>query len=858
MKLLKVLSLVIASLGFVANASDRVYVIDNPSVGAGSLFYNYSDPVLFNNPYQAANTDNPAYNFQQIHRYVGSDLSIKTTIKKCISTTYTDPYVYTNCEGVENRTGATEVLIDVGGVQRLRATFRLMVPKASLYEVLNPPPAYIPANAFTVYVEGTIENPNCTVSIGQLLPPTPLQKEREQYFEYIAPVADSEKLETLVVDCEKPYRTIHFYGNNTHDKKRHNFILAESLTLLGKETPPSDIDFSLSIPRIPMATQELDGKAGINLLDEVEVVVAATAVGVSANDSRSVMVSLDFGFGRKFESVPLSRFANGANVDIPFRIKYEFAQRGKRDLRAIINEDGQIAEVNRQNNESTTDVHVLCKAKELPQRFVQWDEQWGGDQYANQIYGETRADGSPEPKKGQPKRMSALGCMTTSLAMLYRSYGINRTVLGEDLEPGTVNSGYKSSTFWSGTVAEFQGFGAYDSSGAVIVHGAVNYGRRAAKKTCEMNGGGVEECAIESLKSFDFSKAINFVPVGLSDDLDKELCEGNPFVLKVPSIREPLNDRKAHFVVATRMAVDKSGSYGYLVADPAVSNEREVFYDLSKVRGARIYRSHSADSRIHTGKGSFEVRFTGNVNVVVTSPSGRKVQYNTDGHLHNDIPDSYFLTPEEIGDIEDDSRGSASMAFVVQGAEVGAYRIEMEAAGNTEYSIIRLGFDENGSINGVNSKKGSMLENQLEELYFTYSSDPYSAPEEPEPQPQEYVLQVAKADLFNLYFKKALVIKGKLTDSRSRPFETINERVRIKIDGVKFDIKRSSFVKYRVRGGYRYSHVSLKSGIAVHYNTSDGDLDFYLSSKEFRSGKAVIAVDIDGNIAQKEISIRRR
>ncbi|AFY02736.1 cell adhesion domain-containing protein [Bdellovibrio bacteriovorus] len=841
MKLLKVLSLVIASLGFVANASDHVYVIDNPSVGAGSLFYNYSDPVLFNNPYQAANTDNPAYNFQQIHRYVGSDLSIKTTIKKCISTTYTDPYVYTNCEGVENRTGATEVLIDVGGVQRLRATFRLMVPKASLYEVLNPPPAYIPANAFTVYVEGTIENPNCTVSIGQLLPPTPLQKEREQYFEYIAPVADSEKLETLVVDCEKPYRTIHFYGNNTHDKKRHNFILAESLTLFEKSVVPSDVDFAVGMPQIPLASMEADAKPGINLADEVEVKVTASASGISANDSRSVTVALDYGVGTKYESVPASRFANGANVEIPFRIKYQFSQRGLRVLKATINGDGLVPEVNLSNNQSLGELHVLCKAKELPRRFVQKDPKWGGDQYAN-----------------QPKRMSALGCMTTSLAMLYQYYGIEKTVLGEDLDPGSVNKGFKSPTFWSGTVSEFQGFGAYDASGGVIIHGAVNYGRRSAKKTCELNGGEANECSVNSLKSFDFSRALNFIPEGLSDDLDRELCEGNPFVLKVPSIREPHLATKAHFVVASKMAVDETGKYGYSVADPAVRSDDGTFYGISQVRGARIYKTSLADVARNAGKGSIEIRFIGDLDVTITSPGGHKAVYTTDGSQSNAIPGSYFLEPEEIGDAEDVSSGSASMTFLSQAAENGVYRVEISGSDDTEYSVVRLGFDENGEINAVNSANGSLEKGQRERIDFSQSADPYLDPELPEPQPEKYKLDISRADLYSLYFKKALVIKGKMTGSSNRPIENVMDRISIQIDRLKYSFKRSSFVKYRVRNGYRYSYVSLKNGLAIHYNTSDGDFDFYFTGKNFYSGKATISVGIDGKIAERDVLIRRK
>lgn len=124
--------------------------------------------------------------------------------------------------------------------------------------------------------------------------------------------------------------------------------------------------------------------------------------------------------------------------------------------------------------------------------------------------------------------------------------------------------------------------------------------------------------------------------------VNKELCEGNPVILKVPSMSEPNNPQKKHFVIAKAMSVSVSGEPTFIVNNPGLIDPNNSIQTLSTIRGYRLYRQAADPSMLFA-------HLTGGAEMVITDPQGRRSGYNPlTKETFNEIPGAAYTKAEAI------------------------------------------------------------------------------------------------------------------------------------------------------------------------------------------------------------------
>lgn len=262
---------------------------------------------------------------------------------------------------------------------------------------------------------------------------------------------------------------------------------------------PTPLPVDLSVNKIEVVSgKALDGSPLIKPDQEYDVNIEVSGSGIQADDARNTLVRMRVGTLTFEQTVPLSSLVSTGSTVVPFKLKLSAENAGKNTIEATINPLFLFDEQTILNNVRLQGIQMLCSVEEkgtavpfFSQSFRETSTnpnlkgRWGDDQYANSVFSQFKSDGvTPNPKAGQPIPMSKLGCLTTSLAMLFNAYGIKTANDGSVMDPGSVNKGFKSSNYTAQLGPEYSMYNGYTPANDVQPNGAVAFARDSFYKQC--------------------------------------------------------------------------------------------------------------------------------------------------------------------------------------------------------------------------------------------------------------------------------------------------------------------------------------------------------------------------------------
>lgn len=127
-------------------------------------------------------------------------------------------------------------------------------------------------------------------------------------------------------------------------------------------------------------------------------------------------------------------------------------------------------------------------------------------------------------------------------------------------------------------------------SGGVQPNGAVSFARNSFFMKCIKTNPDLDSCLNQSKNRISFKKSVDNFSESSRKIVNKELCSGNPVILKVPSISSPSDPTKAHYLLATGMDIDENGYQIYIANNPGFSSGRNSTQPINTVRGFRLYQ----------------------------------------------------------------------------------------------------------------------------------------------------------------------------------------------------------------------------------------------------------------------------
>lgn len=423
--------------------------------------------------------------------------------------------------------------------------------------------------------------------------------------------------------------------------------------------------------------------------------------------------------------------------------------------------------------------------------------------------------------------------------MLIQSYGITKSADGVSaIDPGSVNVGLGLISYFSELGPSYAKYSGYTPSGAVHPIGAVNFARASYAKSCILSGGTASMCKAASLSKISYQGRTNSFSPDDQSELKRQLCAGNPVILKVPSLSNPSDPQKSHFVLAKGMTVAADGSIEYLAFDPAqIGNEADLTtnYGVGNIRGFRIYKQIADPSMI-------SVHLKGGQNMVVTDPTGNRTGYNSiTKSTYNSIPGATYTLPEAIDSPTSSNISTAlESTFESLSAIDGQYKIEIFGANatNSSYQLTRYSFDLVGNINNISDKSGAIAGNTSQVITFQHSSKSVIT---------NYAkLNVLKALFLDSVRKDKAFIAGKIFREDGRPIKTISSFVTIRLGNFvkSIDVKQLLKVKLNKETNYLYLDWGLK-GLAFQFNADTGEFSLYFDNIELDDSKPLLATNIE-------------
>lgn len=297
-------------------------------------------------------------------------------------------------------------------------------------------------------------------------------------------------------------------------------------------------------------------------------------------------------------------------------------------------------------------------------------------------------------------------------------------LFGSNLTPKTLNEGltnFNSPALGSNALG-------YTSTGGVIWQGASLYARSAFANQC-LNGGGTADACILQGRSSIAWKGIKNGSKYRYEDMELQICSGNPVILEVPSPSAPNDPRKSHFVLAVGTTV-KNGQKTFLIQDPAsdLNGESILSDNYAVVRGARLYRPALDPAMMH-------IYASAHIDFVVTDPLGRRAGRNPiTGIAYDEIPGASYLLEAGIADanLSDGQDNSTQPQRVFENVESpieGTYSVQIYSLSGGPYEIQTYGFDVNGDINALSSRQGTLLPGGMASLTFAQSNAPLETDE---------------------------------------------------------------------------------------------------------------------------------
>ncbi|MFZ4402833.1 MAG: C39 family peptidase [Pseudobdellovibrionaceae bacterium] len=593
---------------------------------------------------------------------------------------------------------------------------------------------------------------------------------------------------------------------------------------LNSEPPKDDLNLSITKPTITPSEPTADGSISVSPDKALRVDVPVRGSNFDANENRSTTVNLKVGSQTLQKTISLQQLkASGGNLIIPFDITLTSDDAGSLNLMASVNPANNPVEKNIADNTIQQKIYVLCNVEDkgvtVPYFAQGGPNPWANDNYANQA----------------PQKMKALGCYTTSFAMLLQAYKISKSTIGADINPGSVNDGLNSIGLFSELGPNYSAYSGYTASGAVQAGGAVNFARASYAKNCIAAGGKASACKTKAKGKISY--------IGKSDEFNeesiktvyKELCKGNPVILKVPSISNPNDKSKSHFVLATGMGVDKDNGQQLITNDPAI---RKGFrYNTSKIKGYRLYKQISDPSMIF-------FHLTGGSNMMISDPKGYRSGYDPmNKQTLNGIPSGSYTLPESIGSaLEGDNTVTPLEAnFEVLEALDGAYQVQVYADPNktiTNYRLTAYSYDASGAINQIFDRSGRIQGNQSAVLNLNHSIQAL---------PIRYAgLQINKALFFDQARKDKALLTGRINLEDGRSIYKIDKFITIKLGTFVKSIPVKKLYKTKIFGRTHYIYVDwARSGITLDLNVDTGNFILYVDNYHLDGNKSSLTTSLD-------------
>lgn len=568
--------------------------------------------------------------------------------------------------------------------------------------------------------------------------------------------------------------------------------------------PASSLDLSVGAISIPSAIVEADGKPSISPDVEINVNVRINSSGIKPEESRSTNVTLKYGNQSLSKSISLASLASEA-VNVPFVIKFSRDDVGDQTISATVDDSDSLGETNRQNNSLSQIVHVLCNVSDVGPDvpwFYQSQSPWGSQDYANQA----------------PNKMSGLGCLVTSLAMLFKHYGIDLAPDGSPMDPGSVNQGLNMTPLFAELGPQYSSYNGYTPTGAVQANGAVAFARNAYFMKCISKSGNVDTCLDDSKSRVSFKHSSDAFNESSRRLINKELCSGNPVILKVPSISSPNDPAKAHFLLATGMTVDENGNAMYLTNNPATpfGQDEKKYANGEYIKGYRLYRPTYDPSMVF-------FHLSGNVGMVITDPQGRRSGYNPNtSEEFFEIPGGTYFDAESISDpVVPSIFTPAEVRFEGLEPLSGKYQVQVFAKGNTSYRFTQYSFDETGTINGILDKNGILGVGASTDIYAEHSE--FRIPV------RSAVLNIRTAKLFDTHYKDMAFVSGAIATVDGRTINSIDKYLQIKIGSFVKSIEKRHFKKIKSGRHTTYTYGSFgKNGLVVSVNAETGEFKLFV------------------------------
>lgn len=585
----------------------------------------------------------------------------------------------------------------------------------------------------------------------------------------------------------------------------------------GSQPTEPELDLALGEISILNAKEEADGNLSIAPEKDYLVQVPLSGTGFNNPEIRNAIVALQMGSQTLQKTVPLSSISGGGTL-LQFPVKLLDEDVGDQTLTVTVDPLNDLGEKNRQNNTADQLVHVLCNVSEdgsVPW-FYQSQTPWGSKDYANQA----------------PKKMKDLGCLVTSLAMLFRHYGLDTAADGTSMDPGSVNRGLNMTPLFAELGPKYASYNGYTPSGAVQANGAVAFARNSHFMKCLRSSADVDGCLNQSKSAISFKGTSNLFGAGEWKLVNKELCKKNPVILKVPSISEPNNPAKAHFVLATGMAVDAKGEAQYIVNNPASFDGRNEKLPISKVKGYRLYRPTYDPSMVF-------FHLSGGADMVIIDPQGKRSGYNPlTQEFFNEIHGGTYVTAESISSPTDPNISTPSEVRF-EGLEPisGTYRVQIFAKDDTPYQLTRYSFDTTGTINGISDKKGFLSSGKsviVSAEHFEKALPVRNAS-----------LNIKKAVYFDTRYKDMAYISGVLTPSDGHSISTIKKYIQIKIGSFSKNIDVRHIKKLKSRGQTIYFYGGFgKHKLFIKLNADTGSFDLFVGNIHLEKEEANITTDV--------------
>jgi hypothetical protein len=589
----------------------------------------------------------------------------------------------------------------------------------------------------------------------------------------------------------------------------------------------------------------VDGLATIKPGKTFTINVPVTATALNNPENRSTTISVQVGSQTITKNVSLSSFQEGVtqNIGVDVTLTAADVGSGKLKISARVNPDGALTESSYSNNYAETFIHETCSVADSGTTvpfFSQLQKSstnvgWGRDQYAHSVQPALKADGSRNPQAGQPVPMSKLGCMTTSLAMLFNSYGITTTSNGVAMDPGTVNSGLKETNFSAQLGADYAQYNGYTPSNDVQPNGAVAFARGISYNSCLQRNLTIDQCLSNSRASISYKGTKDTFGDDEVTKVNTEICNGNPVILKVPSMSDSQNPLKSHFVIATGMEFDNSGTLQYITNNPGLVERfgKDDHRPSTQIRGYRLYRKTDDPSMLF-------IHLTSTVDMVVTDPTGKRTGYNPfTKENFAEIPGATFVSSESISDPSDlNIFTPAETRFEGLQPIDGQYKVQIYAKSKASYQLTTYHFDSTGTINGVSDQTSTINAGATKEVIVQHSAQAI---------PVRYSsIKIRKADFFDSKRSEMAFIGGTITPADGHAISSVNKFLRIQVGNFSKVIEKKQLLKIKEGGHTIYTFLSLGNrGTIFELDADTGDFLLYVGNIDLDNGQSSISAELN-------------